>query len=180
MMQNTLSLLFLSVTMASVSLAQAPTAAPPPTPPDRVTTTTAKAPAMAMPTKKTTVSREVPDTYKGRILTVGSGGGVRGQETAYYLLDDGRLFGRKPGQTTYVLIGQQTPANTKKVFQSVEDRCAIRKTAYNKPGNTYRFIGWKRGVERYRVAWAPADKAVPPNYNQVYTAFLGMIPASKR
>ncbi len=129
-----------------------------------------------MRTKKITTSREIPDTYKGRILTVGSGGGVVGKETVFLLLDDGRLFSRKAGDKTYTFIGKQTAENTKKVFWSVEDRCAIRKTAYSKPGNIYRFVQWKKGAELHKVVWAPGDKAVPANYEPVYNGFMGMIP----
>ena len=135
---------------------------------------------MVVRARKKRTSTEVPDIYKGRVLTVGSGGGIVGKETVYVLLDDGRLFSRKLGQTSYTFIGKQTAANTKKVFWSVEDRCAIRKTAYNKPGNMYRFVGWKKGAETRRVAWAPGDKTLPPNYERVYTGFMGMIPPASR
>ncbi len=158
-------------------VAQAPQAADPAT---RVrkprTTKTSKMPTLALRTrKKTGQTQEVPDLYRGRVLAVGSGGGVRGGESAYYLLDDGRLFSRKPGEKGYTFIGTQTAANTKKVFWSVEDRCAIRKTTYNKPGNTYRFVQWKKGTEKYRVTWATGDKDVPGNFEQVYKGFMGML-----
>lgn len=171
------ALLLVSLTSA---LGQVPAAVASTTSAEKPTIVTDKTPAMVMRVKKASVSREVPDTYQGRILTVGSGGGVVGKETVYSLLDDGRLFSRKAGQKSYTFIGKQTAENTKKVFWSVEDRYAIRKTVFNKPGNMYRFVSWKKGKELHRVAWAPGDKNLPPNYEQVYTGFIGMIPPASR
>ncbi|MEZ0484946.1 FAD-binding oxidoreductase [Fibrella aquatica] len=168
--------LVLFSTLPAAVLAQAPTVADPNSLTKKPATKTDKTPALVMRAKKTSASREIPDTYKGRVLTVGSGGGVTGKEKSYSLLDDGRLFSRKAGQKTYTFVGKQTAANTKKVFWSVEDRCAIRKTTYNKPGNIYRFVSWRKGTELRKVAWAPGDKQLPANYEQVYTGFIGMIP----
>jgi hypothetical protein len=122
------------------------------------------------------LSKEIPDRYKGRIVTVGSGGGVAGRETTYTLLDDGRLFSRRTPDKAYTFVGTQTTANTKRVFWSVEDRCAIKKTKYSKPGNLYRFVGWRKGNETYRVTWAPGDKAISENFEKVYNGFIGMLP----
>ena len=170
----------LNFTLSVVAVGQAPTAANPNSLSKKSTAKTDKTPAMVMRARKKTSSTEVPDTYKGRVLRVGSGGGVAGKETVYALLDDGRLFGRKPEQTSYTFIGKQTAPITKKVFWSVEDRCAIRKTVFNKPGNLYRFVSWKKGAENRRVAWAPGDKTLPPNYEGVYAGFMGMIPPASR
>ena len=172
-MRNLLLAFTLLVMPAAAVLAQAPTAAAS----NSVTTEVSqKTSATDLPIPKTTVSHQIPDTYKGRVLTVGSGGGIVGKETAYLLLDDGRLFSRKAGRKTYTFIGKQTAARTKKVFRSVEDRCAIRKSTYSKPGNIYRFVQWKKGAELHKVAWAPGDKNVPAHYEPAYTGFMGLIP----
>ncbi|RYF70359.1 MAG: FAD-binding oxidoreductase [Cytophagaceae bacterium] len=205
-MRTTLLTIALLTTLTNAAFTQVPTVADPNSLPRKAPVKTDKTPTMVMRIKKKTAShttvtqktvaqktvaqkavaqkkpitREIPDTYKGRILTVGSGGGIVGKEKAYLLLDDGRLFSRQSGQKTYTFIGQQTADNTKKVFWSVEDRCAIQKTAYNKPGNIYRFVSWKKGAELHKVAWAPGDKKLPANYEQVYTGFMGMIPAANK
>ena len=163
----------LSLASAVTVLAQAPTAAAPnslSTPKKK----TGKRPRLVKSVHKT--SREVPDIYKGRVLTVGSGGGVVGTETAYSLLDDGRLFSKTSKATTYTFLGVQTPENTKRVFWSVEDRCQIKKTTFNKPGNIYRFVQWHKGADNHKVTWAPGDKTLPANYEKVYTGFMGMLP----
>ncbi|MEZ0539965.1 FAD-binding oxidoreductase [Fibrella arboris] len=179
-MYTPLLVLALFTTLPSASWSQAPTAAAPNSLTKAAVQKTDKTPAMVMRTRKKLASREIPDTYTGRILSVGSGGGIVGRETSYSLLDDGRLFGRKAGQTSYTFIGKQTASNTKKVFWSAEDRCAIRKTTYSKPGNVYRFVSWRKGSEQHKVTWAPGDKKLPANYEQVYTGFMGMIPPASR
>ena len=166
----------LAFAAASTVLAQGPTVAKPnslSTPKKKP----GKGPRIARSVHKT--SREVPDVYKGRVLTVGSGGGVVGTETAYYLLDDGRLFSKTSKAAIYTFMGNQTAENTKRVFWSVEDRCNIKKTAFDKPGNIYRFIQWHKGAEKHKVTWMPGDKALPANYEKVYTGFMGMLPKSK-
>ncbi len=165
----------LALAAASTVLAQGPTAARP----NSLSTPKKKPgkPRLAHSVHKT--SREVPDIYKGRVLTVGSGGGVVGTETAYYLLDDGRLFSKTAKATTYTFMGNQTAENTKRVFWSVEDRCQIKKTAFSKPGNLYRFVQWRKGAENHKVTWSPGDKTLPESYEKVYKGFMGMLPKSK-
>lgn len=164
---------------APTAIAQVPAAAPNSLPVKELPKTD-KTPALVMRAKKNGAFREVPDTYRGRVITVGEGGSIASEGKTFSLLDDGRLFSRKSGQTSYTFIGKQTASNTKKVFWSVEDRCAIQKTTYHEPGNTYRFVSWKKGAERHKVAWAPGDKKLPANYEQVYTGFMGMIPPAYR
>ena len=170
-----ISVLVLSVVSAGSLLAQ-PTAARPNSlsPPGKKPGT---APRLVHAVRKT--QSEVPDLYKGRVLTVGSGGGVVGVETTYSLLDDGRLFGKTSRAATYTFLGNRTPKNTRRVFWSVENRCRIKKTAFTKPGNLYRFVQWRKGTEKHKVVWAPGDKTVPANYEKMYTGFMGMLPKSK-
>ena len=121
-----------------------------------------------------------PDTYTGRQLVVGSGGGFTGFSTAFYLLDNGQLFGRRSPDTTFTFIGQQTAANTKRAFRTAECRCRIKKTEFNNPGNTYRFVRWRRGNEIHKVTWGGTGVNVPAKYPKFYDAFMAMIPASSR
>ncbi len=121
-----------------------------------------------------------PALYTGRQIMVGSGGGFTGASTTYYLLENGKLFGRRSRDTTYTFIGQQTAANTKRVFSSVEVSCKIKTTKFDEPGNTYKFVQWRKGKLAYKVSWGAAGKKVPANYPKVYDAFMAMIPTSLR
>ncbi|MBD2699884.1 hypothetical protein IC229_04505 [Spirosoma sp. BT702] len=111
---------------------------------------------------------------------IGSGGGFTGAATAYYLFEDGKLFGWRNRDTTFTFIAQQTPANTKKVFATFDEKCKIKTTKFDYPGNTYKLVRWKKGKEIYKVAWGESGKIVPPNYPKFYDSFMAMIPASLR
>lgn len=135
-----------------------------------------------MPDVRKTATAVTPATYKLRQIMVGSGGGFTGASTTYYLLENGKLYGRRNRDTVYTFIGQQTAANTKRVFTTVEVNCKIKTTKFDNPGNTYKFVQWRKGKLNYKVAWGAIDKtkAVPANYPKVYDSFMAMIPASLR
>lgn len=137
-------------------------------------------------TKKTPVKKPVakasasPKTYAGRVITVTSGGGFTGRATSYYLQDDGRLYGKRSKEASYKLLGKQTSTNTKRVFWSLEDRCLIKKTKFDNPGNTYKAVSWQKGNEFYKVTWGNPTDSVPATYETFYTSFMAMIPARMR
>ena len=111
---------------------------------------------------------------------VGSGGGVTGFSTTYYLLENGKLFGRRTRDTTFTFIGQQTAANTKRVFTSAEVNCKIKTIKFDHPGNIYKFVRWRKGKTSHKITWGEAGKTVPPNYPNFYDSFMAMIPVASR
>ena len=111
---------------------------------------------------------------------LGNGGGITGASTAYYLLDNGRLFTRSSRDTVFTFIGKQTGADTKQAFETAEEDCQIKTTVFNHPGNTYKFAQWTEGAQRYKVTWGDVDKTVPPSYPQLYNSFMAMVTASEK
>ncbi|UFH54622.1 FAD-binding oxidoreductase [Spirosoma sp. KNUC1025] len=107
------------------------------------------------------VERITPNTYKGRQIAVGSGGGFTGAWSMYYLFDNGRLFGRHSRDTTFTFIGQQSTARTKRLFNSAEITCKIKKTKFDHPGNRYKFVQWRKGKLSYKVSWGHWAKKCP-------------------
>ncbi|QMW02923.1 FAD-binding oxidoreductase [Spirosoma foliorum] len=133
-----------------------------------------------MPEVRKTAIAVTPATYKQRQIMVGSGGGITGASTTYYLLENGKLFGKRNRDTNFTYIGQQTAANTKRVFESVEVNAKIKTTKFDNPGNMYKFVQWRKGKLNYKVAWGAVDKTVPTTYPKIYDSFMAMIPASLR
>lgn len=129
---------------------------------------------------KQTTHVDWPASYKGRQLMVGSGGGFTGFSTTYCLLDNGQLFGRLGRDTTYQFLGKQSTAGTKRAFATVETRCRIKKVRFDSPGNTYKFVRWKKGKQQYNVTWGAVGATVPAVYPKFYTSFMSMIPAASR
>lgn len=121
-----------------------------------------------------------PLTYTGGQLMVGGGGGVTGYTATYYLLDDGRLYGRHTRDKDYRLISTQKPAITKQMFSTVEKQCKIKTTKFDEPGNMSRFIAWRKGRQYYKVTWGAGNSTVPTEYPKFYNTFMAMIPASAR
>ncbi len=132
------------------------------------------------PTVRKTASAITPATYTGRQIMVGSGGGVTGFSTTYYLFENGKLFGRRSRDTTFTFIRQQTVANTKRIFSVAEKTCKIRTTRFNHPGNVYKFVQWRKGKSVNKVTWGASDKKVSANYPKFYTSFMSMIPPASR
>ena len=117
-----------------------------------------------------------PLTYKGRQIAVGSGGGFTGRSTTYYLFENGNLFVKRSTDTSFSLIGVQTKTNTNRVFSTLENTCNIKTTRFDQPGNTYRFVRWKKGTQEYRVVWGDSQLKPPANYPKFYDSFMAMLP----
>ncbi|AQG82524.1 hypothetical protein AWR27_15690 [Spirosoma montaniterrae] len=142
--------------------------------------TQATPPVSARPIQAQKSTVAMPNTYKKRQVMVGNGGGVTGGSVTYYLLEDGRLYGKRSRDKGYTFIGQQKPLATKRVFETVESKCSIAKTKFDKPGNMYQFVGWQNDKKRYQVTWAKGDSTVPANYPKFHKAFMNMIPVASR
>ncbi|MBC7569187.1 MAG: FAD-binding oxidoreductase [Spirosoma sp.] len=119
----------------------------------------------------------LPDTYKGRQVAVGSGGGFTGITTTYYLLENGKLFRKTNRDTTYTVLDKIKATQRKQLFSAVLDTCQIKTTPYNQPGNVSRFVVFQNGDETHRVTWATGDTAVPASYPKFYQSFMSMLPA---
>ncbi|SFD82111.1 hypothetical protein SAMN05216167_107176 [Spirosoma endophyticum] len=139
-----------------------------------------RATAINVATERKTVPVSTPATYQGRQILVGNGGGFTGFTTTYYLLENGKLFGRRSRDTTFTLIRQQTQVMTKRMFSRVEIMCKIRKTTFSNPGNRYKFVRWRKGKLAYAVTWGEAGKTVPASYPKFYDSFMAMIPTASR
>ncbi len=129
---------------------------------------------------QTSCSRNAtPAHYKGRQLIMGSGGGITGFRTTYYLLENRRLFVRNERDTVFAFLNRQPGALTRQLFRMTEDTCAIKTTNFNHPGNTYKFAQWKKGEESYKVTWGDMGETVPASYPRLYTSFMTMLPVAK-
>ena len=119
-----------------------------------------------------------PDTYSGRQILVGSGGGFTGFTTTYYLLENGQLFRRRSRDSTFTFVARQSTAQTKRLFSTVENTCKIKKTKFDHPGNRYTFVQWRKGKQNYRVFWGMPGYTVPTTYPKFVDSFMAMIPTA--
>lgn len=132
------------------------------------------------PTVRKAVATTTPATYTGRQISVGSSGGFTGFSTTYYLLENGKLFGRRNLDTAFTFIGKQTVARTKRIFSMAEKTCKIRTTRFDHPGNMYKFVQWRKGKSANKVTWGASGKTVSASYPKLYTSFMAMVPPTSR
>ena len=98
-----------------------------------------------------------PDTFEGRQIRFGSGGGYTGAVTQWALLDNGRLWGVS-GKPTAVLqsVGKVPKKAMNSVFAAI-DSVDISKPI-NVPGNMYRFLEIYDGDGVTKMVWDPSQK----------------------
>ncbi|MBD2753216.1 hypothetical protein IC230_09980 [Spirosoma sp. BT704] len=111
---------------------------------------------------------------------VGSGGGFTGFITTYYLFENGKLFRRSSRDTTFTFVARQPTARTKRLFNTLEGTCKIKKTRFDHPGNRYTFVRWRKGKQSYKVAWGMPGHTVPTTYAKFVESFMTMIPAASK
>ncbi|WP_229311015.1 FAD-binding oxidoreductase [Larkinella soli] len=128
----------------------------------------------------TPVGKVRPDLYRERQIVVGSGGGVTGASGAYYLLENGALYGRSDADKEFTFLGMQSKAATRKLFRTLEQECRIRSLKFDHSGNQYRFVRWKKGRQEYTVTWGDPQNPVPAAFSRFYSAFMALVPAAKR
>ncbi|WP_420149619.1 FAD-binding oxidoreductase [Spirosoma sp.] len=121
-----------------------------------------------------------PETYTGRIVSVAKGGGFTGFATTYYLLNDGKLFRRRSPDSSFTFIKQQSTAQTKRLFNTIEVTCKIKKTQFDHPGNRYTVVRWREGKQSYKVAWGMPGHTVPTTYPKFVNSFMALVPASAK
>ena len=128
---------------------------------------------------QTSCSRDAtPAHYKGRQLVMGSGGGITGFVTTYYLLDNRKLFVRNGRDSVFTFLNRQRGATTRQLFQLAEDTCNIRNTTFDYPGNLYKFAQWKKGEESHKVTWGGTGETVPASYPKLYNSFMAVVPSA--
>ena len=117
-----------------------------------------------------------PDKYKGRQLVMGSGGGITGFVTTYYLLDNRKLFVRNGRDTMFTFLNRQPEIITRQLFQMAEDTCNIKTTTFDHPGNLYKFAQWNKGEQSHKVTWGDREEKVPASYTKLYNSFMAIVP----
>ncbi|WP_266366668.1 hypothetical protein [Tellurirhabdus rosea] len=120
-----------------------------------------------------------PDSYRGRQLVVGSGGGITGLTDTYYLFENGNLYARSEGDSAFTRLRKQPAAIVRRLFKMVEDDCRIRSARFDNPGNVYRFVRWKRAKEEHTVTWGDPRQPAPASYTKLYRSFMTMVASAR-
>jgi len=111
---------------------------------------------------------------KGRVIIIGSGGGVTGAVTTYKIYEDGSLF---ENHTLNVNQPQKKLSVLKEVkeLQNQFDALNIDTIKLNAPGNMYFFVGYEKDGIDHRCTWGANDVETPENLKTFYTNLMNTI-----
>jgi hypothetical protein len=125
------------------------------------------------------VQRATPDTYTGRQLIFGNGGGFTGAESRYVLLDNGQLFSVETNKSTrkekYTPLRQLSRTITRQLF-SKADALQLEQLAFSHPGNMYYFIGLQENDTTHRATWGHPSHTIPGEAEILYHQLIASLP----
>jgi hypothetical protein len=111
-----------------------------------------------------------PLLYSGNSVILGHGGGFAGTEEEYRLLENGQLYHRGLLNEPFKLIKSKTKKRSGKWIAEFDSLAQIH-TSFNEPGNTYRFVVFKKDTMENRVVWAPLNRDIDDKITQFYERF---------
>lgn len=115
-------------------------------------------------------AKYTPTTYPERQIAYGSGGGVAGIETTYYLLDNGRVFLRQGRDTTFQAVGKIPNKQCRQLFEEAA-QLGLAEVDFQHPGNTYQFLEVGGPAQPHRISWGSnrqqPDERVKALYQQL-------------
>ncbi len=112
-----------------------------------------------------------PESFTGRQLTFGSGGGFTGQTKEYILLENGQLFlfNSMNKETKELKLLKKNVV--KGIFKQVDDM-KLEAIDYSKPDNMTNFINLKTGKSEHRIEWGSTDAKAPENIKKLYKTLI--------
>lgn len=98
------------------------------------------------------------DDFKGRIITVGKGGGITGAYDEYSILENGQLFHYNTLTKERLNLGKLETNITNQIFHNYE-LLKIGEKKFNLPGNMNYFVQFNDSGKIVRSLWSDMDSA---------------------
>ncbi|MBX2817179.1 MAG: hypothetical protein KTR24_14320 [Saprospiraceae bacterium] len=116
-----------------------------------------------------------PNSYEGRTLTWGSGGGVTGHVSCVALLDNGSYFGGQGlTEMTFEKKGKLSREVSEQLFKNY-DILNLASLQIDRPGNTYKFIELNENGSKHRIVWSSKDDLPNADANTMYNILKSKI-----
>lgn len=112
-----------------------------------------------------------PLKHAGRSVILGHGGGFAGIEEEYRLLDNGQLYHRALLNEPFKLTKAKSKKRSEKWITKFDSLSALH-TSFNNPGNTYKFVVFKKDTVENRVVWTSQNEQPDEKITQFYQEFL--------
>ncbi|MCE7043938.1 hypothetical protein [Dyadobacter sp. CY312] len=111
-----------------------------------------------------------PLHYTGNTVILGHGGGFAGTEEEYRLLENGQLYHRALLNEPFKLLKSKTKKRSGKWIAEFDSLSQIH-TSFNVPGNTYKFVVFKKDTLENRVVWSSQNREIDHRITQFYERF---------
>ncbi len=112
-----------------------------------------------------------PLAHKGRSVILGHGGGFAGDEEEYRLLDNGQLYHRALLNEPFKLTKAKTKKRAEKWITTFDSLSTLH-SSFNNPGNTYKFVVFKKDTIENRVVWSKMNEQPDEKITTFYQQFL--------
>lgn len=111
--------------------------------------------------------RFTPETFSGKQLSFGNGGGFSGQVKEYTLLENGQLFSANSLTNETKELKKIDKKQTKALFAKME---ALHPASINfkHPGNRYYFLKLKEGKAVHEITWGSTNHPAPEGIQELY------------
>ncbi len=113
------------------------------------------------------------DDYKGKIITIGYGGGFTGEYKEYSLLENGDMFLYNTISKKRKYLGKVEKNVVDQMFENSK-MLNLPKVKFNKPGNMNKYIVFRINKVENKILWSN-DKDINNDLSTFYKVFLNNV-----
>jgi hypothetical protein len=116
-----------------------------------------------------------PESFRGKQLLIGTGGGVTGLTTTWFILENGQVFRQESVSGEIKEMKKISKHQTSRVFEGAWS-LELEKENFSHPGNMTSFITIKEpGKTPITVKWGDAKYPVPEKYSSFYQQTFSIV-----
>ncbi len=113
------------------------------------------------------------DDYKGKIITIGFGGGFTGEYKEYSLLENGDMFLYNTTSKKRTYLGKVEKNVAEQMFENSK-MLNLPKYRLNKPGNMNKYIKFRINQVENKILWSKSED-INSDLNTFYKVFLNNV-----
>lgn len=114
-----------------------------------------------------TTRYSTPESFDGKEIIIGEGGGISGQTTQYIILENGQVFVRTIFPASLKELDKLRKKNVELIFERVEN-LKNQEAVFLRPGNMTYSLSLKSGQELFEYKWGDPGFTVPVSFPECY------------